>query len=201
MRIVENSPNRVVLRDRTAWISFVCGGAAVIIAAIAISRGEPKALISAALFAMFAIAFLRTSDVIFDKVARSYTLRRRDMWRVTRKVIPFASIKDVLIDTMVSDAPGATFYRLSLSTSEGDVPFSVSYEADADRFEQMRSVLVNAIFGQASAPPLQDPVRALVAAGRSIDAISLLRQREGIGLTEAKARIDDIRRQIRLGSA
>ena len=123
------------------------------------------------------------------------------MWRITRKVIPFASIEDVLIDTMVSDAPGATSYRLSLSTSEGPVPFSATYEAGADRFQQMRAVLVNAIFGQASAPAAQDPVRALVAAGRTIDAISLLRQREGISLTEAKARIDDIQREIRLGSA
>lgn len=200
MRIVENSPTRIVVRDRTSWISIVLGAGAIFVAVLAISRGEPKALISAGLCIVFAIAFLRTSDVIFDKVARSCTLKRRDMWRITRKVVQFASIEDVLIDTMVSDAPGGIAYRLSLSTSEGAVPFSATYEPGQDRYREMRMVIVNAVFGQATAPAPLDLVRELVKAGRSIDAISLLRQREGIGLTEAKARIDDVQRELRLGS-
>lgn len=44
--------------------------------------------------------------------------------------------------------------------------------------------------------PLPDDVRAALAAGRTLDAIKLLRQAKGVGLKEAKALADEARRRL-----
>ena len=197
MRIVEDSQTRLVLRDRTSWVSIVCGAAAVVISVFALSYPEPKGLISAALCLLFAIVFFRNSDVAFDKAARSCTVKRRDMWRLARSVIPFEAIKGIEVQTMIpGDSPTMTSCRLSLSTNNGEVPLSATYEPDLHRFEAMRRAIVDVVFTDRPAPCPSDPVRALVESGRIVEAIALLRQREPIGLREAKDRIQMIQSEI-----
>jgi hypothetical protein len=60
MRIVENSPSCLRLRDRTLWISVVCFGAVVITLVGAILHPDrPGMLVSAAMFIIFALACAR----------------------------------------------------------------------------------------------------------------------------------------------
>ena len=71
MRITENTPSRLKLRDRTLWISAVCFGAAVVLVARAAFDGDQiEELIPAALSVFFGLAFLRATDVTFDKSER-----------------------------------------------------------------------------------------------------------------------------------
>jgi hypothetical protein len=115
------------------------------------------------------------------------------MWRVTRSSIPFDQIDDVLIDVSMGGEPNNVITcRLSLSTRDGNVALAGTYEPGLSRFEEMRQLLVAAIFAGRSAPPNFDVVRSLLATGRRVDAINVLRQCDGIGLAEAVAKIDAI---------
>ena len=187
MRIVENGPTRLVLRDRTLWVTYVCGAAAVVLLLAALNQQSWKPAASGALFALFALMFLRSSDVLFDKATRICTVRRRDVLRTTRHSVRFSDISDVLIEVIPGDTSSALVScRLSMSTRDGEIPFSASYEPSLERFEVMRKSIVNLVFAGRAAPPDFDPVKSLAVAGRLIDAVTLLRQRSNLSLAEAR---------------
>lgn len=195
MRVVENGPSRLVLRDRTSWISFFCWTAALVIAAFAVSRGEPKALVSAGLFCVFGIGFFRNSRVVFDKSSRSCSLTRLDMWRVSRTTVPFDAIQNILVEPMIgNDSPNASLCRLSLESADGVTPLSSSYEPDLARFEAMRELVLTFISREGITFPSTEPVRALISAGRRVDALALLRRRERLTLMEAIHKLETIER-------
>jgi len=100
VRIAENSPDRLVLRDRSAWMAILLLGAAVLIAgSFVLVPGQPGQLVVAAFFAVGGLVFLRTSNVIFDKGSRTCFVRRRDIFKVTQRAIPFADITALLRNT------------------------------------------------------------------------------------------------------
>jgi len=71
MRISENTPSHLKLRDRTLWISAVCfAAAAILLVRFAFDRDQSEQLIPAGLSLMFGLAFLHATDVTFDKSAR-----------------------------------------------------------------------------------------------------------------------------------
>jgi hypothetical protein len=187
MRIVEDGPTRLVLRDRTLWVTYVCGAAAVVLLLVALSHQTWKPAASGALFALFALMFLRSSDVLFDKATRICNVRHRDVLRTTQHSMRFSDISDVLIEVVPGDTSSAIVScRLSMSTREGEVPFSAAYEPSLEKFEGMRKSIVNLVFAGRAAPPDFDPVRSLAAAGRLIDAVNMLRQRSNLSLAEAR---------------
>src|ERR1700756_1213392 len=99
MRIVENSPSCLRLRDRTLWISVIClGGAAVTLVRAALHPDQPGMLLSAAMFIIFAFAFLRATDVTFDKGKRLCDIRRLDVMRLKRMRFAFADIVDARVE-------------------------------------------------------------------------------------------------------
>ena len=187
MRIVEDGPTRLVLRDRTSWVTYVCCAAALVLLLVAVSQRSWQPAACGTLFALFALMFLRSSDVLFDKATRICTLRRRDVLRKTEHSVRFSDISDVLIDVISSDASSSLVScRLSISTRDGKMPFSASYESGLERFEAMRKAIVDLVFAGRPGPPDFDPVRALAMAGRLIDAISILRLRSNLSLAEAR---------------
>src|SRR5260370_29819376 len=92
MRISENTASYLRLRDRTLWISVVCFGAAIFIARFVFVRDQPGLLIPPALFVIFGLAFLRATDVTFDKIGRICAIRRLDLLRVRRARLVFPDI-------------------------------------------------------------------------------------------------------------
>src|SRR5438552_4295175 len=107
MRIVEDTPARLRLRDRTLWISVACVIAAVYLFVNSRLHGEgPMGLVAATLALTFALAFMRATDVAFDKAARICQLWRLDVLKITRLQLEFAQIVDVRVDVspFASDA-------------------------------------------------------------------------------------------------
>src|SRR3982074_1947403 len=106
MRITESTPSHLRLRDRTPLISGVCFAAAVVLAArAALDRDQLGELIPAALSAMFGLAFLRATNVTFDKVVeRICAIYRFDVLRVRRTRLAFADIVDARIE--IGPSPG-----------------------------------------------------------------------------------------------
>jgi hypothetical protein len=198
MRITENTASRLTLRDRTLWISAVClAAAAIFVVRFAFDRDQPDVLIPAGLFVVFGLAFLRATDVTFDKIERSCAIRRFDVLRVMRTRLAFSEIIDarVEIEPMPNNA-AVLSCRLSLVTASAIMPLTASYQPDQARFNAMRDTVLETVFGDRPRPAALDPVRMLVQQGRIIDAVAILREREGLDLTTASARVDALRKLL-----
>jgi hypothetical protein len=194
MRIVENSPSRLVLRDRTYWISLVCFGAALIgLVYIGLHRGDLRALLPPGLFVLFGAAFLHATDVTFDRIDRRCVMRRLDVVKRTRREWLFHDLTDIKVDISALGEHDGVSCRLALVTADETIPLTASFEPGLDRYNAMRAVLVEVVFPPGHRPPATDPVRDLAVAGRTIEAVKLLRQREKLDLTEAVKRVEAMR--------
>jgi hypothetical protein len=195
MRIVENTASRLVLRDRTLWISWLCFACAAVIAAMFLGADhDPRRLIPAGLFLAFGALFLRATDAVFDKVRQSCAVRRRDIWRVTQRDLTFADITDIQVEPMhVDDDSGGVHCRLTLLTAQGAVPLTASYQSGLDRLNAMRETLADVVFSGRARPAAPDPVQFLVKAGHGIAAVALLRRRDGLDLATAHTRVREMR--------
>jgi hypothetical protein len=197
---VENSSERLVLRDRTLWISAIClSGAGILAAQWILRRDGADALLAAAVAVFFGLAFLRASDVTFDRSARRARIRRFDVLRFTRRELAFDEITEVRIEIDRTHDPDAFSYRLSLSTASAAIPLSAAFEPGFDRHATMRDEIQKAVNGDRPWPAQEDPVRALVKQGRIIDAVALLRTRDGLSLSEAHTRVAELRASLQPG--
>ena len=180
----------LALRDRTLWLSAILIGAAVLLAVGVVRDREPRLLIPAGLFVIFALAFLRATDVTFDKIARTCVIRRLDVLRLTRIQLGFDDIMDARIETEpMPDAPAVPSCRLSLVTQSAVMPLTASYEPSRERYDAMREAVLDAIVNNRPRPVAADPVHLLVKEGRIIDAVSMLRVRESLDLKTARERV------------
>jgi hypothetical protein len=190
VRIVENTRSRLVLRDRTWWVSAVCFAASVILAGrSALSDATADLLVPAAISALFGFAFLHATEVSFDRIGRTCIVRRFDVVRLTRRRLRFEDISDIRIETSRfwdSDDIGC---RLSIVTAATTIPLTAAYEPGLERYSAMRETLLDVLFADSPHPPAEDPVLALVTEGRIVDAVALLRMRDGSSLTDARARV------------
>jgi hypothetical protein len=196
MRISENTPSHLRLRDRTLWISAICfAAAAIFVVRFAFGRDQPALLIPAALFVIFGLGFLHATDVTFDKIGRLCDIRRLDVVRLTRMRLPFSEIADVRVEIVpMPDNPAVPPCRLSLVTASAVLPLTASYEPDQERYNAMREAVLDAVFGDGQKPAAPDPIRMLAKQGRIIDAVAMLRVRDGLDLATARARVDELRR-------
>ena len=190
MRISEDTPDRLRLADRTLWLSAVPVGAAMILVGGAIYDSEPRLLITAGLFLVFALLCLRMTDVTFDKVARTCSIRRLDVFRVTRIELAFDDILDARVELEpMPDDPAVPSCRLGLVTTSAIIPLTAAYEPSQERYEAMRAAALDVVFNGRPRPAAADPIHQLVKEGRILDAVSMLRVREGIDLKAARERI------------
>ena len=196
MRITENTPTHLRFRDRTLWISVICFAAAGVLGVYAAcDPGQFELFIPATLFLMFGLAFLRATDVTFDKVARTCVISRLDVLRVMRVRLAFEEIVDVKVEIAPLEGDSTVpSCRLSLVTASALVPLTMSYSPDERRHDVMRETVLETVFGDGKRPAALDPIRMLVKDGRIIDAVAMLRRRDGLDLTTASARIDELRR-------
>jgi hypothetical protein len=194
MRITENTPERLTLRDRTLWISVVCFAAAGFeVASFAAHGGDCSELVPAAVGVAFGLAFLRATDVTFDKIRRTCTLRRFDIIRAMRKQLAFQDIRNIRVEVCPGNDSDGISCRLSLVTATGVVPLTLGYEPNLSRHDAMRDTLLDVLCGDNPRPAAVDPILDLVAQDHIVDAIKVLRLRDGLSLTAARARIDEIR--------
>jgi hypothetical protein len=197
MRIVENSVQRLALRDQTIWITALCSAAAAfILYQLFVNQEFGSQASIALLFAIFGLIGLRVSNVEFDKMAQLCILSKLSMFKRTRLTIHFADIVDVKIDIepMNTDSQQESC-RLCLATASGAIPLSETYEPGLRHYNEIRIAILEALGNQeALAASQPDPVQSLVQQGRTIDAVALLRQRENLDLATTRKRIDEMQK-------
>ena len=194
MRIVEDTPSRLALRDRTLLISLVCfGGAVALLVRFFIDR-DNGLLVGAGLSLAFGLPFLRATDLVLDKDQRLCSLRRLDVLRVRRQTLAFEDISDIRVEVepMGGDSQVISC-RFGLVTSSSVIPLTVAYEPDLERYDRMRDTVLDTLFHAGARPAAVDPVLALVKQGQLVSAVALLRKRDGLDLLAAKTRVDEMR--------
>jgi hypothetical protein len=194
MRIVENSVSRLALKDRTLWIAAVCFLAAGFMISQAVAHHQPINFYFALfVVATFGLAFLQMTDVVFDKTHRVATLRKFTVIRLKRTTFHFDDIVDVTVQ--IAPQPGdadSITCRLAFRTQDAVIPMTAGYEPGLERHNAMRDVILRALD---RVPETADPVRQLAKAGRIIDAVVLLRQRENLDLATARERVARLQKE------
>ena len=188
---IEERPDGIVVSDNSAGLTKLMLAVTALFLGVAVydvfigARGTKRLvglLGAAGTCALIAVAFLEVAWFHFARDARIVTWRRRWALRERSGAMPFASIDLVLVERPLGD-DGTPSRRITLKTKNGEsIPITVGYRPDADgAVLQIATHLQN--------------VKALIAAGRTIDAIRVVREEEGLSLVDAKRRVEELRLQ------
>jgi len=132
MRITEHAPERLVLREGTAFISTLLVLAGLIPGEVAASTHQGGPLIATGVFILLGLFFFRIDRVGFDRVRRTVLI---DHWSILRKRtirVAFDDIEDVIIERGPSPSGAARpSTRLVLATRTGAQPLSSVYSASS----------------------------------------------------------------------
>ena len=202
MTIDERADGAVVVSYDGTWLTRVTFILAVLFLGVAAydvfigTRGTDRLvalLASAATCAVAAAVLLEVSHFEFVPASKTLTWRRRWGFRQHSGSLPFASIQSVLVERPIGDQ-GVPSRRLTLRTTDGQqIPITVGYRPDGDAVALQIASRIRALLGHAAEESRTGHVKALVAAGKTVEAIRVLREEEGLNLTEAKRRVDELK--------
>ena len=171
MRIIEDSPARLRLRETTGYLPVILGVAAIVIAIFVVVRREnPKQLINSVLFGASAVFFRREARITLDKSARRCGIWRQDMWRRSYRTVPFDDIQDVQVEIETPDTDALIHSRLSLLAGAGSVPLTAGFSATLDWQISLREKMVDVIFLGRPRPAQLDRTQLLLNSGRPFAA-------------------------------
>jgi hypothetical protein len=152
-------------------------------------------LASAATCLAIAILFLETADFEFSRPTHLVLWRRRWALRERSGSIPFSEIQSVTVERPLGDT-GTPSRRVVLKTRDGAVvPLTVGYRPDSDDAILKTAERIRALLGHDAAVTARQDVDDLIAAGKTIEAIRVLREREGLSLGDAKQRVEELRQK------
>ena len=142
-----------------------------------------------------AVVFLEAASFEFVAASRTITWRRRWALRQYSGTIPFAAVQSVQAERPMGDS-GTPSRRIIFRTTDGAaIPLTVGYQPDPDGEVLKIADRIRLFIGQSSEPSPMQEVERLVASGRRIDAIRALREEQGLSLTDAKRRVDELHRR------
>ena len=183
---------------RLSWLMLAVGALCLAIAGYDVfigPRGTDRlaSLLGAAgTCLLVAIVFLERAWFQFASATRIVMWRRRWALRQRSGSIPFGSVQSVLVERPIGD-DGTPSRRIVLKTTAGeDIPMTVGYRPDADGAVLHIASRIRALLGHDSGATHVHNVQALIAAGKTIDAIRILREEEGLSLLDAKRRIEEL---------
>jgi hypothetical protein len=151
-------------------------------------------------------ALLEKVEFAFDVAQRRLRWRRRSLFRGISGELGFDAISDAVVRERLERHSGTKFaretpaYYVALVTSRGDLRLSDRMYADQRPQAEIAAAIRRAI-GRSSAAPVvvEEDIARLAAAGETITAIKLARERLGLGLTEAKQHVDALSGKTRPG--
>lgn len=192
--ILKDSGTELVIVVRSPFVAWVGGLGIVFLVYLAYllmtgHSGEERIirLIGAsATCALFFFAGYEKSDFIFDLQLRMLTWSRQRGFFRRNGVVPLAAFSVGAPSCMGNDRY-YPLHRTVLITSEGELPVTLAYEHD-----DMNEVLAKRIRSFLYMPAnklVEKSAETLVASGRDIDAIRLLREKGDISLTDAHDKV------------
>jgi hypothetical protein len=185
--------------DSTRWTRWAIGATLLLLVSAAYdyfigARGEDRVLGllgAATTLGLIGIAMLEQSRFRFDPVTRLIEWDQRWAFRRRSGITPFNDVQDVSVEVPIGDR-GVPSRRVVLHLANGLLlPVTVGYKPDVDGSISRAAETLRVTLGHRP-PTVEGSVRTLVSQGRTIDAIKLVRDKEGISLTEAKRRVEQI---------
>lgn len=157
MRIAENSPERLTLRDRSWWFSVPCFATSAILLGVSVAKGEHwSRLASDGIFAVFGLATLRATEVTFDRDGRTCEVRRFNVIRRKHTLLAFSDIHDIKVEIDPSqDDPEPNLCRLVLVTASGALPLTASYRPGPKRYHAMRDMIIDVLAADTPGPVIR----------------------------------------------
>jgi hypothetical protein len=195
MRIAENSPERLLLKEETVWVSVICGLAAGWLFVGGVPRTGWKAALIASVFFLFGLAFFRTARVTFDRAQQLALIEQRTVFRRRAVTVPFAEIQDVLIDVSSAGRRGTPATRLVLSTPAGAQPLATVYTSSFATHARVR-IAVLEFLGKPVGDALQESLRYMLAQRQLIGAVELVRLRDKVDLKTALQRVKELQKAL-----
>ncbi len=136
----------------------------------------------------------------FDATSRVVTWRQSNLFRTKHGQLPFSDIKDVVVvgesgrDDDNSVGGYTVRYRAALVTSTGNISLSSYHSRREQEFRKLADKIRD-VLAASMASNNEDGAARLVAAGRMIDAVSLIRERDGLDLNAAQAAAQKLRQE------
>lgn len=209
MRMTQQTPTELVIKDSGLWMTYLFVGIAAVLV-VALKDGSAGRYLAAALFVLFGLIAARTTTFTFDALRRVVRWSGFKPFKSVSGEIPFDAIRDVTVEASSSGNSGST-YRLALLTTEGTVPMAYTYTGSRDGYASLRQQILTFVKPGLPTTPaapvegipadLASSIESLLMQGRKIDAVALLRERTRIGLTEAVKRIDAVTAKMKAESA
>jgi hypothetical protein len=201
MTLDERPDGTILVRydsTRLTVVMLALSGVFVLVAVYDVSlgtRGTERLiglLASAATCFLTGIVFLERAWFEFSAATRLVTWRRRWALQLRSGSTPFDAIQSVLVERPMGDQ-GTPSRRVTLRTRTGEeIPITVGYRPDGDDLVVRIADRIRRVLGHDAAMTPTQQVKALLAARRTVDAIRLVREAEGLTLAEAKRRIEDL---------
>jgi hypothetical protein len=152
-------------------------------------------LASAVTLLLVALLFFESSSFQFSRATRTVIWRRRWAMRRRSGSLAFGDIVSVQAERPMGD-DGTPSRRIVLRTKDGGtIPITVGYQPDGDGAVLEIANRLRALLGQSQEQNRTQTVRTLVEAGKTIEAVRVLREEAGLSLTEAKRQVDELRRK------
>lgn len=135
----------------------------------------------------------------FDAIRRQLRWERRNWFRSCSATLPFGDIKDVSVIALSNRDDDDAFagnrvdYAAVLRTSTEILHLSATRSLHRPDYEHICNAVLAVLTGSGSTLKAGDPVERLVAGGRMIEAVALIRAQRGIGLMEARQAAQEIR--------
>jgi hypothetical protein len=199
MRSQKTADGALVVSYESTGVSKLCLAAVVLFLLVALydvslgTRGTDRLvglLGGTAVFVIAGLALCERSHFTFDPHTRTVRWQRQWAWSNTSGSLPFDRIRSVIAQTM---GEGRVYpdRRIALQPIDGKLlPLTAAYKPDPKGELVQIADEIRALIG--AEPATSDAsLAALVRDGRTMDAIRLLRE-QGLSLTDAKRRLDDL---------
>ena len=192
----------VLTYDSSLWTKWLIGATLVLIGTAAYdyfigARGDQRLiglLAGAATTALSALVMLEQSTFRVDPRSRLIEWEQRWGFRRRAGITTFADIKHVSAERPIGDS-GVPSRRVCLHLADGSLlPVTVGYRTDADQKITKAAEALRTVLGQDAVPSPAESARVMIEQGRTVEAIKILVEREGLSLADAKHRVDQIRR-------
>jgi hypothetical protein len=208
MRIVRQTEQELVVRDSMVWLSVFFALVSLPLLYAAVVHGTKGIQYPAGVFLLIALFCLRRKTFVFDARQRIVRWQGIRVLKAYSGSMPFSEITEIGTETMPSPR-GQPLYRLTLITPQGRTPMSDGYGGGGQWFEKIREAIVAFIQQDGSSvltetslggdSGLDESIRSLLAQGRKIDAIALVRAREDLDLTQAVHRVEEVGKRMKAG--
>lgn len=203
----EKLPNgSLVIRESWPFLRAACVTAACLLPAIVFlaafaedSLGWQK-LVGTALGSLLLCAIAAVVDerrFVFDPSIRTMTWEQRNWLRSRGGQLPFSEIKDVVVpfsrETDLESRRRRNHYTAMLVTTAGQIPLTGTSSIRKQEYVDLADAVLAILSQPQGRSAGGAEIDRLVAAGRTVDAIALVRAQKGLGLAEARALVDKIR--------